>query len=116
MKNNKCKMYPFLKAVRGNWHNALFIKCDYDVCSHSQSPPCKGFLLTIDADGTPILMPVRILQQSSGESIEPEECQTVLSKQAFEAIYGLYIEWHTISSADCPLLELYHLSGSDVCL
>ena len=116
MKSKKCKMYPFLKAVRGNWHNALFIKCDYDVCPHNQFPPCKGFLLTIDADGTPILMPVKILQQSSGESIESEECRAVLSKQSFEAIYGLYIEWHTVSPADCPLLELYQLSDGNACL
>ena len=116
MKNKKCKMYPFLKAVRGNWHNALFIKCDYDVCPHSQAPPCEGFLLTIDADGTPILMPVRILQQSSGESIEPEECRAVLNKQAFEAVYSLYIEWHTVSSIGCPLLELCKISGENSCL
>ena len=62
--------------------------------------------MAVDADGSPILIPVKVLKQVSGESIEPEECRAVLGKQIFEAVYGLYMEWHTVSSTDCPLLEL----------
>lgn len=72
--------------------------------------------MAIDADGTPILIPAEFLQKSSGEAIEPEECRAVFNKQAFEAVYGLYIEWHTVSSADCSLVELYQLSGGNACL
>ncbi len=115
MNQKKCKIYPFLKAVRGNWHNALFIKCEYAVCPHSQSPPCEGFLMSVDADGSPILIPAKIMKHLSGESIEPGECQTVLGKRTFETIYGLYIEWHTVSSTDCPLLELCQLSDTCRC-
>ena len=59
--------------------------------------------MAVDADGSPILMPAKVLKQISGESIEPEECRAVLGKQTFETVYGLYIEWHTKSSTDCPL-------------
>ena len=87
MDSKKCKIYPFLKAVRGNWHNAMFIKCEYTVCPHGQSSPCEGLLMTADADGSPILIPAKIMKHLSGESIEPEECKTVLGKQTFEAVY-----------------------------
>ncbi len=62
--------------------------------------------MAVDADGSPIFMPVNILRQMSGESIEPEECRAVLGKKTFEVVYGLYIEWHTISSSGCSLQEL----------
>ena len=116
MNQQHCNIFPFLKAVRGCWHNALFIKCEHTVCPHSQSPPCGGFLMAVDADGSPILMPVKVLKQISGESIEPEECRAVLGKQTFEIVYGLYIEWHTVSSTDCPLLELCQTSHQCRCL
>lgn len=115
MNQKNCKIYPFLKAVHGCWHNALFIKCEYDTCPHGQSPPCEGYLMAVDADGSPIFMPVNIMRQLSGESIEPEECQAVLGKKAFEAVCGLYIEWHTISSG-CPLLELCQFSDQCRCI
>lgn len=70
--------------------------------------------MAVDADGSPILMPVNVLRQLSGESIEPEECRAVLGKQAFESVYGLYIEWHTIFS-ECPLLELCQFSDQCRC-
>ena len=70
--------------------------------------------MAVDADGSPILMPVNVLRQLSGESIEPEECRAVLGKQAFESVYGLYIECHNISS-ECPLLELCQFSDQCRC-
>lgn len=115
MNQKKCNVYSFLKAVRGYWRNAVFIKCEHTICPYSQSPPCDGFLMAVDADGSPVLMPVKALQQLSGESIEPEECQTVIGIRTFENVYGLYIEWHTVSSTDCPLLELCQISDKCRC-
>ena len=115
MNQQHCSIYLFLKAVRGCWHNALFIKCEHDICPHGQSPPCEGFLMAVDADGSPIFMPVNILRQMSGESIEPEECRAVLGKKTFEVVYGLYIEWHTISSSGCSLQELCQISDKCCC-
>ncbi len=71
--------------------------------------------MAVDADGSPILMPVNILRQMSGESIEPEECRAVLGKKTFEVVYGLYIEWHTISSSGCSLQELCQISDKCCC-
>ncbi|MCM1214946.1 MAG: hypothetical protein NC331_06505 [Lachnospiraceae bacterium] len=115
MNQKQCNIYPFLKAVRGCWHNALFVKCGHDNCPYGQATPCKGYLLAVDADGTPLLMPADKLQLLTGESIEPEGCRAVLNKQAFETVYSLYIEWHTTFSTGCPLLQLYQTSYSNSC-
>lgn len=106
MNDNLNKMYRFLKATRGNWHNAIYIKCSSLICPHGNPSPCEGFLMAIDADSTPILLPVESLRKLSGESIDPEECRVTLSKHTFEAIYALYVEWHTVSSESCSLMQL----------
>ena len=30
----------------------------------------------------------------------------MMEKQVFETLYSLYIEWHTVSQNECPLLQL----------
>lgn len=106
MNQTKYILYPFLQAVRGNWRNALFLKCDSNACPYGQTHSCKGYLLTANADGTPLLMPVRYFQMLTGESVAEDECRGILTRQVFEDIYALYIEWHTLSSGDCPLRQL----------
>ena len=29
---SSCKIYSFLRAVRGNWRNAIFVSCDCGDC------------------------------------------------------------------------------------
>ena len=106
MNDNLHNMYRFLKAARGNWHNAIYIKCSSLICPHGNLNPCEGFLMAIDADGSPIFIPVEALRKLSGESVEPEECRITLNKHTFEAIYALYVEWHTVSSESCSLMQL----------
>lgn len=100
------KMYQFLKAARGNWHNAVYIRCSSLICPHGRPAPCEGFLMAASADGTPVLMPVEAFQRLSGEYIDPEECYITLGKHSFEAIYALYVEWNTSSPAACSLQQL----------
>ena len=71
--------------------------------------------MAVDADGSPIVEGADFIIGVSGESIEPEECRAVLGKQTFEAVYGLYMEWHTVSSTGCPLLELCQASNQCHC-
>lgn len=101
---NQSELYHFLKAVRGNWHNALYVSCRH--CNCIQHPHCEGFLMTADADGSLILMPVDVIRSLTGEDIEPEGCQGIVEKRIFETLYSLYIEWHAVSETDCPLLQL----------
>ncbi len=106
MNQNYYRLYSFFKAVRGCWHNAIFITCDHQTCPHGRPSPCEGFLFTADADGLPILFPAKTLERITGESVESEECRAVIGKQTFEAVYSLYIEWHVTISGDCSLRQL----------
>lgn len=101
---NHNKLYPFMKAVRGNWHNALYLSCRQSTCTQHEN--CQDFLMSADADGHPILIPVDEMRSLSGEDIEPGECLDTMEKQKFETLYSLYIEWHTVSQTGCPLLQL----------
>lgn len=62
--------------------------------------------MVADAEGIPIVMPVEYVRHLTGESISREECRGVLGTQTFETAYSLYIEWHTLSSRECPLRQL----------
>lgn len=62
-----------------------------------------------DADGRPVLIPVNTFRTLTGESVEAAGCRGSLCKQAFEAAFSQYIEWHTISDADCSLQQLYSI-------
>lgn len=98
------QLYSFLHAAYGSWHNAFFIGCRD--CPYGRDPRCAGFLLAADAEGRPILMPVELLRQSSGEVVEVDECVTALDRRDFEMLYGRLIEWTVSSPGACPLLEL----------
>ena len=104
-------LYPFLQAVRGNWRNSLFLKCGQGCCPYGRVTLCEGFLMAAAADGVPILMPVRYFRMLTGEPVEPEECRGVLTRQAFEAVYSLYMEWHNPSSRECQLRQLCQPPG-----
>ena len=106
MKNqqNNSELYQFLKAVRGNWHNALYLSCRNSAIP--QQPNCGNFMMTADADGRPILIPANVMRSLTGENIGPEECLSIMERQKFETLYSLYIEWHTVSQTDCPTLQL----------
>lgn len=101
---NHSELYPFMKAVRGSWHNALYLSCRQSTCTQHES--CQDFLMAADADGHPILIPVDMMRSLSGEDIEPGGCLGTMEKQKFETLYSLYIEWHTVSQTGCPLLQL----------
>lgn len=97
-------LYSFLHAARGNWRNALYIGCRD--CPYNRDPRCTGFLLAMDTGGRPILIPVELLRQASGETIDIDECLASLDRRGFEALYGRLIEWTVSSPGACPLLEL----------
>ena len=112
MTKNNVKIYAFLKSTMGNWHNAIYIKCSSLLCPHENLMPCEGFLMAIDADGSPIFISVETLRNLSGESIDPEECCITLNKHTFEAAYAQYVEWHTICSDGCSLKQLCEATKS----
>ena len=87
MNQNHCKFYSFMRATRGNWRNTLYVMCGSNSCPCGKNPPCDGFLMAAAADGSLIVMPVEIVRQFTGESIEPSECRGTLLRKTFEAVF-----------------------------
>lgn len=110
MKMNQlfCQFYPFMKAVRGNWRNAIFVHCT----SPSPNCPSDGFLLAADADGKPLMISVKTMRHLTRESIEPVECCAILERRSIEIIFASYLEWHTTSDTLCPLCQFCR--GTDI--
>ncbi len=102
--------YQFLKAARGNWRNAIYLYCSRCACPQD----CGGFLMAADADGAPVLISAKAFEAMSGETVTPEECSSILHRQAFESAYALVILWRTVSSSDCPLAA-FTTAGTPKC-
>lgn len=107
-----CKLYAFFKATRGNWRNTIYISCDLTKCPYGHEPACTDYLLTANENGQPLVISVADYIRISGEPVEASECRGRLSRQAFECMYGQYINWHISLLQDCPLPVLGMQLGS----
>lgn len=95
-------LYSFLRAVQGNWRNAIFIRCQ----SCPQKLLCSGYLLAADADGKALLFSADTFHELTGEIVDPSECSAVLDRSVFESAYAQFLEWHTTDNAVCPFSQL----------
>ena len=68
MNQKPCQFYSFLQAVRGNWRNALFIRCSGSLCPMIRQASCEGFLMAADASCQPIFLSVQTVRKLSGEA------------------------------------------------
>ena len=84
---SSCKIYSFLRAVRGNWRNAIFVSCDCGNCMCGRTTPCSGFLLAVDECGQVMLLSAEDIQRLSGETVDSSECIAILSRRAFDAAF-----------------------------
>lgn len=98
-----CSLYTFFKAVRGNWRNAVYVSCDCAICPYGYAPACKGFLLAANEDGYPLLLSEQDFSTLSNEVIDSTECWSTISREAFESMYALFLQWHIENSGSCPL-------------
>lgn len=99
-----CEFYHFLRAVRGNWRNAIFVYCSS--CTYGRQIPCTGFLLAVEGDGKVILLTSMQVHNLTGEEVSPSECCATLSYHAFESAFSKYIEWHVSDPTKCSLRQL----------
>ncbi len=104
MKKDKCTVYPFMEAVKGNWRNALFVECSF--CPYGKTEKCEGHMVTADAEGKLIVMAVSEFQSKTGQQVEKAECKGSIERRAFLAAFPLYLEWHTETVKTCAILQI----------
>lgn len=112
MSNSTCSLFSFLKAARGNWRNSIFIKCSF--CSYNIEL-CSGFLYVPDADANPILLKAELINVITGSPVDETECQMILSRQRFETLFSLWLDWNTSSSEQCALLQIVEQNSCIKC-
>ena len=100
MNQKPCQFYSFLQAVRGNWRNALFIRCSGSLCPMIRQASCEGFLMAADAGCQPIFLSVQTVRKLSGEAVDPEECSAILECRSFRTAIPSF--WNGI-----PLRTMY---------
>ena len=105
------RLYDFLSGCGGNWRNAIFLSCAS--CAHPCQSSGRGYLLTTDSMGKPILISINAFEELTGQQIDSEECIGQLSRSAFEAMYFKHLLWSLDSAADCPLPQLAMQIQSD---
>lgn len=99
-----CTLFAFLNAARGNWRNSIFIECR--TCPYGRLEPCVGFLLAPDSEGRPVLLPADVIYKLTGVSADKSECQAILSRQCFETLFSLWLDWQTNLPRSCALLQI----------
>lgn len=103
-KKEVAELYHFLKCVKGNWRNAIYIECHS--CPYS-SLMCSGYLLTADAELKPILYSIKKLREMTDDSISKDECIEIIDKKAFEALYDAWFLWNTQATKECRIRKMY---------
>ncbi len=103
-KQDTITLYRFLQCAKGGWRNALYIECGS--CPYS-SPVCSGYLLTANSDGKPILYPILLLHELTGEEILKDECAGILSLQAFSSLYSMRLLWDADSGSQCGARQMF---------
>ena len=96
-------LYRFLNSVRGSWRNAVYVECRR--CPYGQHD-CSDFLLTTNADGVPLIYPVREFQQKTGEQIDRAECTTIISQAAFWNLFYKWLLWNVKDPSTCSILQI----------
>lgn len=102
MKPEITHLYALLNALQGDWRNAIYIQCSS--CPYARQV-CGSYLLAADADAAPILFPILLFQELTGEVVDKVECVGTLNRQAFESLYHKWLFWHTENKQQCSILQ-----------
>ena len=95
-----------MKAVQGNWRNAVYLYCGCTPCPYRNRQSCEGFLLAFDSDAAPILLSIELFQRCTGETVDPTACSSSWRLEFFAATFRLYLLWNTTGGNQCPAWEL----------
>ena len=90
------QLYLFLTACSGSWRNTVHISCQEETDG-------SGYLLAVDRDGQPVILPVQRFYELTGEQIDPTECCGQLTEAGFESLYAQYLLWKCTLAKEHPL-------------
>lgn len=95
-------LYHFLKLTRGLWRNAFYIECP--VCPRNSH--CRGHLLTADAEGAPLILPVPYFEKMTGDKVDKFECTAIINRESFENLFHQWMVWNVTKPEECSILQI----------
>lgn len=100
---NQNLLYQFLTMACGSWRNAFFVDC-ID-CPYGDSH-CGGHLLTADAEGAPLILPVPYFEKVTGDKVDKFECTAIISRESFENLFHQWLVWNVAKPKECRILQI----------
>ncbi len=92
----------FMELLRGTWRNGIWLECDACGCGQH----CGPLLLTVDADGSPVIFPIATIAQETGAVIDKSECAGVMERPVLEALFHRWLIWHTSDPNACSIRQI----------
>ena len=87
--------YRFLKLTAGNYRNSAYVRCKDGI----------EYMLVTDEDAKPLLFPINLFYELTGEYPQRDEMSYELTQDAFETLYRSWILWNT-DKEECPICSL----------
>lgn len=100
---NQNLLYQFLTMTCGSWRNAFFVDC-ID-CPYGNSY-CGEHLLTANAEGVPLILPVPYFEKITGDTVDKSECSAVIRRESFEALFNKWLNWNITKPQECSILQI----------
>lgn len=100
MQNSKT-LYQFLQSTQGSWRNAFYVDCIE--CPYGRTD-CRGHLLTANAEGAPLLLPILLFEKMTGDKVDKFECAAIIAKEAFEKLFHSWLVWNVTDPNTCSIL------------
>ena len=90
----------FLQATCCNWRNSFFIDCQH-------CPGCSGFLLSVNHNAVPTIIPVAVFEELSGETVDKYDCIGVMTLEGFQHFYTSWLVWNVETPKRCSLSQMW---------
>ena len=88
-------LYRFLKLTAGNYRNSVYVRCLDGI----------EYMLVTDEEAKPLLFPINLFYELTGEYPQRDEMSHELPGDVFETLYRSWIVWNTDGGA-CPICSL----------
>ena len=93
------RFYRFLQATCCNWRNSFFIDCQ-------RCDGCSGFLLSVNHNAVPAIIPVAVFEELSGETVDKYDCVGIMMLKGFQRFYTSWLVWNVEDPKRCSLPRL----------
>lgn len=92
------RFYRFLQATCCNWRNSFFIDCQ-------RCDGCSGFLLSVNHNAVPAIIPVAVFEELSGETVDKYDCVGIMTLEGFQRFYTSWLVWNVEDPKRCSLSQ-----------